>query len=300
MILYLDNQRSIGSHSQVGKAAARRRKREVGLNENLAREILELHTLGVDGGYTQDDVTTFARVITGWSLGGGENRRLAQGVAGTFEYRDNMHEPGTHRVLGKAYREDGVQQGETVLRDLSVHPSTAKHIAVKLCRHFVADDPPAGIVDKVSHVFLDTGGDLPSIHAALVNADEPWDPAHSKLKSPQEFLVSTLRAFDKAPENGRFVVAALDLMGQAPFRPGSPAGWPDTAAHWGSADALYKRIEWSGAVAQLAGPRIDPAVLGDSVLGPALGDHSRTAIRRAESGSQGLVLMLMSPEFQRR
>lgn len=301
MILYLDNQRSIGPNSVIAKRAARSRRRQaVGLNENLAREILELHTLGVNGGYSQGDVTTFAKVITGWSLGGGENRRLAQGTPGTFEFRDNIHEPGDHVVLGKRYAQGGVKQGEAVLRDLAGHRSTAGFIATKLCRHFVGDEPPAAMVDRIAALFADSGGDLPSVHAALVKSPESWQSIFGKFKSPQEFVISAFRAFDRVPENGRFVVGALDLMGQTPFRPGSPAGWPDSADHWAGADALYKRIEWSNTVARLADGRVNPLVVAEAALGPALGDHSRTAISRAESSSQGLALLLMSPEFQRR
>ena len=301
MLLYLDNQRSIGPNSRLGKRAGRRRpERSIGLNENLAREILELHTLGVDGGYTQDDVTAFASVITGWSIGGGDRPALRQGTPGTFEFRDNLHEPGTQTVLGKRYAQSGVAQGEAVLSDLATHASTARHLATKLARHFVADDPPAGLVDRLTRVYLESGGDLPSLHAALVDSPEAWSSATSKYKTPHEFVISTFRAFGREPENGRFVIGALDLLGQTPYRPGSPAGWPDTADAWGGADALLKRIEWSGAVGRYAGTRVDPVAIGVSALGPALTRTTRQTIGRAESAAQGLTLLLASPDFQRR
>jgi uncharacterized protein (DUF1800 family) len=302
MIVYLDNQRSIGPNSTLGKRANRRRSdQRFGLNENLAREILELHTLGVDGGYTQQDVTTFAKVITGWSIGGSNERgRFSDGVPGTFEFRETIHEPGTQKILSKSYRDGGEKQGEAVLRDLAAHEATATHLATKLVRHFVMDDPSEALVSKIATVFLNSGGDLPTVHAALVNASEAWQSTFSKYKSPQDFVISTFRAFDRVPDDGRFIVGALDMMGQTPFRPGSPAGWPDTAEHWGGADALYKRIEWSNTVARYAGSSINPLELGEAVLGPALGDHTRTAISRAESVTQGMTLLLASPEFQRR
>ncbi len=203
-------------------------------------------------------------------------------------------------MLGKAYSQDGVKQGEAVLRDLSRHPSTARFIATKLCRHFAGDEPPASMIERVAAVFLDTDGDLPSAHRTLVESDEPWESTFLKNKTPQDFVVSAFRTFNRVPENGRYVVGALDLMGQTPFRPGSPAGWPDTADHWGGADGLYKRIEWSNTVARLAGSRVNPLDLGQAVLGPALAEHSRTSISRAESATQGMTLLLMSPEFQRR
>ncbi len=300
MIMYLDNQRSIGPNSTLGKRA-NRRGRAVGLNENLAREILELHTLGVHGGYTQEDVTTLAKVITGWSIGGAnEQGRFADGTPGTFEFRELIHEPGTQTVLGKGYKDNGLAQGEAVLRDLAVHPSTARHIAEKLIRHFVADEPPAALVDRLAEVYLDNDAELAPVYRALINAEEPWQEITSKYKSPHDFVVSTLRAFDRTPDDSRFVINALDLMGQTPWRPGSPAGWPDTALEWGGADGLYKRIEWSNTVARYAGNRVDPVELGDAILGPAFTAHSRTWIARAESRQQGIALLLASPDFQRR
>lgn len=301
MIVYLDNQLSVGPNSSIGKRANRRRsERTVGLNENLAREILELHTLGVDGGYNQADVTRFAKVITGWSVGGGERRLLREGKTGTFEFRENIHEPGPHTVLGKSYAADDVRQGENVLRDLAGHESTARHIAGKLLRHFVADDPLPSSVEHLARVFLDSGGDLPTVHAALVDAQEPWATATTKYKSPQDFVISAFRAFDRVPDNPRFIIGALDLMGQTPYRPGSPAGWPDTAEEWGGADALYKRIEWSNTVARFAGGNANPIALAESALGPTLSDRTRRAVAQAESVTQGVTLFLASPDFQRR
>ena len=302
MIVYLDNQRSIGPNSQLGKRANRRRSdQQFGLNENLAREILELHTLGVDGGYTQRDVTTFAKVITGWSIGGANERgRFADGTPGEFEFREAIHEPGEQRILGKKYAQSGVDQGEAVLRDLATHPATARFVSTKLARHFVADDPPGEIVDTLTATWLESGGELPAVYRALIEADEAWHPVHRKYKNPHDFVISTLRAFDHEPERPQFIVGALDLMGQTPFRPGSPEGWPDTAEQWGGADALYKRIEWSNTVARLIGSRVDPVELGDAVLGARFNPETRKAVARAESRVQGMTLFLASPDFQRR
>ncbi len=302
MIIYLDNQRSVGPNSTLGKRANRRQnKQEFGLNENLAREILELHTLGVDGGYTQDDVTRFANVITGWSIGGANDKgRFADGDPGRFEFRENIHEPGEKILLGKKYRSSGVAQGEDVLRDLAVHPSTARFLSIKLARHFVADEPPPALVDRLTRSYLASGGDLPTVYESLITATESWDSAQSKYKTPHDFVISTLRAFDHSPDNPRFIIGALDLMGQAPFRPGSPEGWPDTAQQWGGADALYKRIEWANTVARVVGSRVNPVELGDVVLGAAFNPETRKAIGRAESFAQGITLLLASPDFQRR
>ena len=302
MIVYLDNQRSVGPNSTLGKRANRRQSKQAfGLNENLAREILELHTLGVAAGYTQRDVTTFAKVITGWSIGGANDRgRFADGDPGKFEFRENIHEPGDQTILGKKYRSAGIKQGEAVLRDLAAHPSTARFLATKLARHFVADEPPVSLVDKLTETYIESDGDLPAMYKTLIAANEPWVETHSKYKTPHDFVISTLRAFDHVPDNSRFIVGALDLMGQMPFRPGSPEGWPDTAQQWGGADALYKRIEWSNTVARVVGSRVNPVELGDAVLGPAFNPETRKAVSRAESLAQGITLFLASPDFQRR
>ena len=302
MILYLDNQRSIGPGSTLGRRANRfRRDQEFGLNENLAREILELHTLSVDGGYTQQDVASFARVITGWSIGGANDRgRFADGQPGTFEFREAIHEPGAQTVLGKRYTQSGLDQGEAVLRDLAIHPATASFIAMKLARHFVADEPPVSLVERLTRVYLDSGGELSDVYAALIDSPEAWLSTTAKYKTPHDFVVSAFRAFDHAPDNQRFLFGALELMGQPPFRPGSPEGWPDTAEQWGGADGLFKRIEWAEAVASFLGSRVNPIDLAEAVLGPALTARTRKAISRAESVSQGTALFLASPDFQRR
>ena len=309
MILYLDNQASMGESSLAASLVRRNRGRELGLNENLAREILELHPLGVDGGYTQNDVTEFAKVITGWSIGGtlGEGVRPAllarfggdMGEPGEFHFRPAMHEPGTKTILGKQYRERGAEEGEDVLRMLASHEKTAAYLATKLARHFVADDPPAALVDKLARAYLKSDGDLPSVYRALVQADESWEAPLAKFKTPHDFALSAYRLLDYAPENLQPITAFLTQAGQRPYTPGSPAGWPDTAANWNGGDALLKRIEFAAAAGRAVGDRVDPVARATEVLGE-LGEHTLFAIRGAESASQGLALLLAAPEFQRR
>ncbi len=302
MILYLDNERSIGPNSVLGKRANRRPgERKVGLNENLAREILELHTLGVDGGYTQQDIDMLARVLSGWSVGGeSAARRKSARRDGRFVFHGSIHEPGEHRVLGNAYGQKGVRQGEAVLRDLARHPSTARHIATKLARHFVADEPPAPLVDRLARAYLQSDGELDVVYRALIESDEPWRELFTKYKTPHDLLISAYRALRRIPRDARTLVAGLETMGQAPFKPGSPAGWPDTAEQWGGADALYKRIEWSDQIAHRSGGRADLERLGEAVLGPALSERTREAVSHAESAAQGMTLLLASADFQRR
>ena len=294
MITYLDNQRSIGPASNAGMRR-KRRQAGAGLNENLAREILELHTLGVNGGFTQSDVTTFAKVITGWSVGNNGNR------SGKFEFRNAAHEPGAKTLLGKTYRQSGVNQGIAVLKDLAASETTARFISTKLARHFVADEPPAELIDKLVNSYVVNDGDLGEAYETLVLAEESWDPVSRKYKSPSEYLISAMRALDHVPDNRGRLFRSLEFLGQAPFRPESPAGWPDTAEEWGGSDALMKRITWANSAGNLMQGKVNPASLGDDVLGPAFAkSEARKAIRRAESASQGLTMLLASPEFQRR
>jgi uncharacterized protein (DUF1800 family) len=299
MILYLDNQASIGPNSKLAQRAARaKRERKLDINENLAREILELHTLGVNGGYTQTDVTTLAHALTGWSVG--NQRSQKSDAVGRFEFREMAHEPGAKTIRGKRYGEDGVAQPRAVLQDLANHPSTAKHVATKLVRHFIADEPPPASVERLAKVFRDTKGDLPSLHRALVESPEAWQAPVSKFKTPHDFVVSTFRMLDFVPQQPQQILAPFQLLGQRPYTPGSPAGWPDTASQWDGPDALLKRIEWASAIGNRMGSKVEPLVAGEQALGTALSERTRTAIARAESGAQALTLLLASPEFQRR
>jgi uncharacterized protein (DUF1800 family) len=300
MIAFLDNQYSVGADSEAARFAARRNaKRQFGINENLAREILELHTLGVNGGYSQADVTSFAQIITGWSIGGGRGR-LAGGETGRFYFRENMHEPGTKIFMGKTYAQDGQAQGETVLADLAKHRSTAKFIATKLARHFIADDPPPAAVERIAQAFLRSGGDLPQVYAALIDSPDAWNADARKFKTPEDFVFSTLRAFNVAPREPGEVIHSFELLGQRQYTPGSPAGWGDTAKNWDGSDALMHRVIWATRVAERYDQGIDPVDLAASSLGGYARPDTLTALRRAASGSQALALLLMSPDFQRR
>ena len=302
MILYLDNQASIGPNSTLAEKGARRgqrNNRKLDINENLAREILELHTLGVNGGYTQTDVTSFALVLTGWSVGG-ERGALSEGKPGTFEFREAAHEPGVKTVLGKPYAQDGNEQARAVLKDLAKHPATAQHIAAKLVRHFVADEPPRETVERVAKIFSDSDGHLPTVHRALIDLPQAWQSTAVKFKTPHEFVVSTWRCLDFVPAQPQQVVAPFQLLGQRPYSPGSPAGWPDTAAQWDGPDALLKRIEWATQLGEKVGARVQPDSLAANSLGDALSERTRIAIARAASASQGTTLLLASPEFLRR
>jgi uncharacterized protein (DUF1800 family) len=300
MLLYLDNQISIGPHSQLAERAARHAsERRLGINENLAREILELRTLGVAGGYTQADVTSFAQILTGWSIGA-ESGRLADGKSGEFVFRQEMHEPGAQHVLGKRYAEDGVAQGVTVLSDLAQHPATAHFIATKLARHFIADEPPQRAIEHLTRAFRDSRGDLPTLYGALIALRECWAQTFAKFKTPAEYIISSLRGLG-LPENfADKARAAFALLGQRIYAPGSPAGWPDRSADWDGASAVLKRIEWADALGQKMGTHRDAAQLAPEWLGAGMSAATQTSIARAASGSQALTLLLTAPEFMRR
>jgi uncharacterized protein (DUF1800 family) len=306
MLLYLDNQASIGPDSRAGQIAGRRGNgRKVGINENLAREILELHTLGVEGGYSQTDVTTFAEAISGWSIGGEDNRRFGKlefdpGKPGEFLFRAPFHQPGAKRLSGKSYDDDGVRQGEKMLRDLALRPQTARHIATKLARHFIADDPPPAAVERISRAWLDSKAHLPAVYAALIDSPEAWEQPFAKFKTPADYLYSAYRALGIPLKEKRRSLAGFEALGQRNFMPGSPAGWPDTSADWDGSSALLKRIAWADVVAQRMGAVRNARELAPQLLGGTLSDETGKAIARAESGAQALTLLLAAPEFMRR
>jgi len=297
MLLYLDQAQSIGPNSSAGLRAAERQPRARGLNENLAREILELHTLGVRSGYRQEDVTEFARALTGWTLPRDEE---AQADRSTFRFVPALHEPGARAMLGRSYADGGEQQARAILHDLATAPATARHIAAKLARHFVADEPPAALVNRLADTFLRTTGDLPSVYRELVAAPEAWQAAPAKFKSPWEWAVSGQRALGRREIAPMQAANLMNQLGQPVWRPGSPAGYDDVAATWAAPDALLRRVEVAQRIAAQAGSAVDARELAPRVLPGALGDATTRAIARAESGGTALALLLVSPEFLRR
>jgi len=300
MLLYLDNQMSMGPDSRAAWNIARRNPdRKTGINENLARETMELHTVGVDGGYTQADVTAFSEVLTGWSVAGpGGWRTGAQ--PGTFLFRETMHEPGSKVVMGKRYPDTGYDQCVAVLRDLAARPATAHFIATKLARHFIADDPPEPAVQRVAQAFSQSGGDLPTVYKALIDSPEAWRHPVAKYKSPSDYIVSAFRGLQLPVKVEKPPVGLFQQLGQRIWAPGSPAGWPDRSADWDGASELLKRIEWADAVGQRVGPRRNAMELAPQLLGDGLSGATREAIARAESGAQAIALMMAAPEFMRR
>ena len=288
MLFYLDNASSIGPDSVAGINRSR------GLNENLAREILELHTLGSRTGYSQDDVTRFAKVLTGWTIRPNNNN---PDHGGEFVFNGRIHQPGPQTIVGKTYADDGMEQGRAVLLDLARHPATADHVAQKLARHFVADQPPAKLVARLTKTFRDTDGDLRQLARALITAPEAWELPRSKLKRPSQWRIASLRASGATEPNTERVLRTMALLGEPLWRPPSPKGFPDDDAAW--LDGMGLRLDIANAFAARVADRVDPPALVDELIGPLASPETRQTIARAESRAQAFALLLMSPEFLR-
>lgn len=304
MISFLDNTHSVGPNSEVGL------KFRSGINKNLARELLELYTLGVDGGYTENDITNVAMIITGWSYvrdwesdtgrngGTPENR-------GQFIYRPKWHEPGTFAVLGRSYRARGMTQGEALMRDLVANPLTGEHLAFKLIRHFITDTPTSAMVVPVAEAFRSSGGDLRATSIALIDLAATWNRPLAKIRLPEELAIAELRAFAlplPTPDQEVTLTGAIRALNHSPWQHPQPDGYPDETAAWLNADGMRVR----GEAAQLFVSRMTasmtraPDVLARDLFDDALSAASRAAIAGAPTRNDAMTVLLMTPEFQRR
>jgi uncharacterized protein (DUF1800 family) len=309
MLRYLDNDQSAGPNSRVVQQRARRalanadnRPRITGLNENLGREVLELHSLGAASkAYTQADVTAFAAVLTGWRLpAAGANMASMSDQDASAHFDPAWHEPGPKTVLGKTYSAGQDALG-AVLHDLAQHPATARFIALKLARHFVADEPAPELVEHLAAAYRQSDGDLSAVYRALVESPLAWQPAAAKLKTPAEFVISTARVLGLGEAVfARNADGGIATLGQRVLAAPSPAGWSDRGQDWLGPDAMWKRIEWATRIAERVGPQVDARAVARASLGPLLSETTATQLDRAADGPQALALLLMSPEFQRR
>jgi uncharacterized protein (DUF1800 family) len=291
MLIFLDNQGSIGPNSRAGLRGGK------GLNENLARDVMELHTLGADAGYTQDDVTSFAKALTGWGL---RPPNSGKPDAGAFAFFPERHEPGSFTVFGKTYPDGAIEQGEAVLADLARRPATARHLARKLASHFIADEPPQAAVGRLEAAFRDSEGDLAVVARALVELPDAWDPTLRKVKTPYEFVLSTVRLRPELLEDQMLLQQAFNALGQRPFEPPSPKGWPDEASAWLAPHSFKQRLDWATLVSERHPPTENPVELADAMFAELLSRETRQEIARADTAAQGFAILLMSPEFQRR
>jgi len=284
MLMYLDNAGSIGPDSPVGLRSGR------GLNENLARECMELHTVTPASGYTQADVTAFAKILTGWSIG-----RLEEQAG--FRFRPAIHEPGAITVLGRRFA-PGEQGGVDALAFLGTHPATYHHLATKLVRHFVADAPPPDAVRRVETVLHDTDGDLGQAALAVTGLEAAWQPL-TKLRGPQDYVLAALRAADLPADARPNAQQIMRGLGQPLFGAPFPIGWPDQAVDWAGPEPMMRRIDWAYGFAGRTAA-MDAEQVGDASLGPLLSADTRSQIKQAGSRRDALTLLFTSPEFQRR
>lgn len=296
MIRYLDQDSSLGPNSRAGRNRGR------GLNENLARELLELHTLGVGAPYGQADVRATALLLTGYTV-----------VSGEAVFEPRFAEPGIQTILGRRYGGmiRDILDGEALLDDLAARPETAAHLSRKLAVHFVADDPPAELVADLTRVWRQSDGDLAQVSAALAGHPAALAAPAEKIRPPFELLTAALRALGVTgaavmdlPDGRlhRLLLTPQTAMGQNWRGAPSPAGWPEAAAEWLTAPALAARIDWAmDAPARLLGGRLpDPRAFVDAALGPEAPARLRRLVAAAESQAEGLGLILAAPAFQRR
>ncbi len=290
MLYYLNNENSIGANSKIGL-----RRKTRGINENLGREILELHTLGVNSGYSQKDVQALSKGLTGWTIGGKK-----QGEHIGFMFRANAHEPDEQTLLGVRYpeaRRNSPQQAIDMLIDLAQNKKTAMHLSYKLAKHFISDNPPQKLVQAMSASWMKSKGHIPTVMKALIEHPESWSVNAQKFKTPREFVISICRASQLGnikPE----LVKTLEILGQAPFSSGSPAGFSDNAKDWASASSIMNRIEWAEHIAGQV--KLPPIEVAKIALGNLLQVNTEKQIARAESKRQSLAMLFMSPEFLRR
>ncbi|MEL6476457.1 MAG: DUF1800 domain-containing protein [Pseudomonadota bacterium] len=294
MLDYLDQRVSIGPNSRAGKRQGK------GLNENLAREILELHTMGVGSSYTQTDVRELAELLTGYTY---------HGESGAFRFVENRAEPGAETVLGQTYGQGQPDPGEAedALRDIARHPETLRHLARKLAVHFTSDTPDAGLVNHLEAAFREGQGHLPSVYAALLEHPASWESFGQKVKQPIDYLASILRAtgwrpdaMAKGPRNQ--LRYALRIMNQPLWQAPGPDGWPEAGAEWITPQGLAARIEIASKTGQrLARNRdLDPPSFAREVMGDALAPATAFAIGGAEARWEGFALLFASAEFNRR
>jgi uncharacterized protein (DUF1800 family) len=326
MLVYLDNFQSIGPNSRGARLGGRGRGQGApqarGLNENYARELLELHTLGVDGGYTQQDVQELAKILTGWTVGGlargrgqmmpQRGRRPLDRARGrqtvqddgdgnvAFAFQEPLHEPGSKTVLGTRYSEAGIDEGERAIRALVRHPSTARFIATKLVTHFVSDEPPASASDRIARVFRDSDGDLRAVSLALIDVPEAWSEGARKFRTPQDWFVAVLRAFN-AKDVSETAMPVLRQLRHPLWSPQSPKGFGDKTQEWADPDSLLNRAELARTIARrLRAQRIDPRGLLE-VVDVASGDPLHKLLSdNSIAADERLALALAGPAFQWR
>ncbi|WP_163935007.1 DUF1800 family protein [Paraferrimonas sp. SM1919] len=290
MLVYLNNELSIGPDSFAGK------KKTKNINENLAREILELHTLGVEGPYNQQDVEQLALALTGWSI-----PKAQDDFSSPFLYRKGFHQPGPKTLLKITFRQKDHKQAQEMLKMLANHPATAKHISYKLAQYFISDKPEPKLVNKLTQSYLASRGHIPTLMKALIEAPECWQPIAQKFKTPREFVISSLRASNTQNGLAKKWLPILKSLGQLPFQAGSPAGYSVQQVDWLSPNNMYIRANFAYELAARWQTKVKSVQsLVDTLFANHVSQHSSTHILRAETKQQALTMILMSPEFLKR
>ncbi|MFC3693444.1 DUF1800 domain-containing protein [Chenggangzhangella methanolivorans] len=295
MIRYLDNDESIGEESTLGL------KRRVSYTENLARELMELHTVG-SGNFTEDDVKALAKMLTGWSIVRASEATPAS--AGQFMFRPDWHQPGPQRFFGETIPEGGMEQADRAFAILAAHPATARRVATKLARHFVADQPTEEMIAPIAQAFIDSGGDLKRTAEALLTLDAAWSVPMAKIRTPYEMLVAQFRALGSAllDEESGVMDRILTTLNQPTWDTPSPEGFADETPNWLSPNAMAFRLDAVQQIAKVIGRRVfvNPATLSRDLFGAALSTQTRERVAAGGSQLAGLTILFASPEFQRR
>lgn len=304
MLIYLDNAQSVVAGYRPPQRARRllaerpelKARLPGGLNENYARELMELHTLGVDGGYSQRDVTELARMLTGWGLD--VRKALVGGNGDLFAFDPRKHDDGSKIWLGQTVKGAGQAEGEHALDVLAAHPATARHLAFKFAQAFVADDPPASLVQKLADKFTAMGGDLREFTRTLIRADEFWsrEAYQAKFKTPYQYLLSSLRALDLPLAHPQPLLQALNQAGQPLYGAATPDGYKNTAAAWRNPEALTQRVQLATTLGQRSGISAEKL---SSTLGASVSEPTRRALASEPAGQQ-VALLLASPDFMKR
>ncbi len=293
MLIYLDQARSAGPDSALAK------RRRAGLNENLAREIMELHTLGARTGYTQADVTEFARALTGWTspelIG-----RAGEGTPGEAAFLADWHQPGARTIMGKTYPAGGAEQSRAVMDDLARNPATARHIATKLTRHFAGSPEPAAMIDRLATAFTRSNGDLPSVYRALIESPEAWVERPVRFRTPWDWAIATMRAGGPRALDAEAALGLFTQLGQPVWQPSQPSGWDDDDGTWAAADGLIRRVEAAERMASARTDPVDARKLAETLWPGAVTPSTAQVLQRAESPAQALALLFVAPEMMRR
>lgn len=288
MLTYHNNNKNIGPTSPTG------RNSKVPQNESMAREILERHTMGPQGEYTEEDIASLASMFTGWSVGDINSRKPGQ-----FIFRPEWHEGNSKRFMGRIYPEAEMMEVEAALDKVARSPRTGWRLADRMAKEFISDTPPEELLRDMTNGFVETGGNIMGLAYGMINSKHAWDPMPGKIKTPQHLVISTYKSLDKTPINGRELVRHQTVLGQPPYQPVAKAGWPTQSSHWAEPDLYRERLDWLTNFASLNDLNIPPVTHGIEMIGPRLKPSTARHMSVAPTNLDAIALLLCSPEYQR-